>query len=469
MKQRTRHMPIFGGTPAATVVSATLALLSGCPATCAAANTHDTHVPPDFWLESVLEPASPYVQAQAVFALRLYQAVSLRDLEFHAPTAPLADIRPIDGERVSEINRGERRYRLTERRYAVFPFASGKLELPEAHVSARTATGAATTASPLRIVAPTGVHEVLPMPPGSRGAAWVPARALVLAETWSADPAEARVGEPLRRTIRIEAHGVDAAQLPEVVPAGPGFSAHAEPPRLDNHFDDMWNVGIREQVWQVVPARPGSLVLPAIDLPWWDVVTHRMRRASLPARTIHVTTGSGHEPAPEPSPADTHAGPPQGMTTSPPTSEPSSAPAPAEPAAKTTDTIPVFATVAAALAVVAGLLFHLHLRRHHSAWRELKKACRRHDPRAARDAVLRWVARYHPAAPPHTLGEVARWLPKADAQAALADLDRHLYGPDTPAWDGRILLASLATWRYKSRPSTAVAAHATPRRFSGLR
>jgi hypothetical protein len=398
------------------------------------------------WVEAEIEPASPYVQAQALYTLRLYQAVGVQDVEFHAPRAQLADIRPIDDPQIGEVTRDGRRFRVTARRYAVFPFASGLLALSDGHVTGTvTVPGASPPATEaLRLDPPATTLDVLAIPPGADRGAWLPARRLNISETWSPDPAEARVGQTLRRTIRIEAEGLDAAQLPVLAPGGEGFAAHPEVPRLDNYVADNWNVAIREQSWLIVPLRAGSLALPALQLPWWDVGAHRARNAIVPERQLMVA------PAQPPADASTPAASPSGDTAAPAgTTKPAAAPTRPH---TTLHSLIAFLPIAAALGAAVWLGFSL--RRRTAAWRALREACRRGDPLAAQRALLRWAASRWPDSPPRSIGEVADRLP-APASGALGELDRRVYGPDCSPWDGAALLAGIRSAASASKVRTA--------------
>lgn len=388
---------------------------------------------PKLWLEAAFEPDSPYVQSQGVYTLRLYQAISVRDLQFHAPAASLADVRPIGADRITEATRDGHRYRVTERRYAVFPVASGELTLSGAHVSGLAALPGPTQA--LRIAAPSTPFAVLPIPPAAGTAAWLPARALTLTETWAPDPSEARIGEALRRTIRIEARGLTAAQLPALAPGAAGYSAHPEAPRLGNRFDDAWNVGTREQTWLIVPTRPGPLTLPTLQLQWWDVLAHRPRTASLPARVLTVVAAATDAAPPiEPTGSSTLS-----ATTPPPAADAPPAPPSRAPGIDTATTTAALSALALTAAVAALGYFLRERRRRTAPLRQLKTACRHNDPHAARDALLRWSAERWPANPPRSLGDLVRRMADPAFHTAVAELERHLYGRDAGTWDGQAL------------------------------
>lgn len=389
---------------------------------------------PNLILEAGFESPQGYVQAQALYSLRFYQAIDVRDLELHDPVVPLAEVRPIGEDRVGEAVRDGRRYRLTERRYAVFPFASGELAVSGAGVTGRVAArGAASPGErePVRLDAPTSTLDVLPIPPGADAEAWVPARTLSVTESWIPAPEQARAGEALRRTLRIKAAGLDAAQLPALDFSAPGFAVHPDPPRLENRFEGELNIGVREQSYRVVPLQPGRLEVPTFSLPWWDVVAGRRKEAQLPARTIVA------EPAALPLPLPGQPGP-----AAPPPDEAIAASAPQPDSPVVEDSILGAVLASGGLLVLAGLAWgasRVRARGRRAPLKALREACRRHDAPAARRALLDWAAGRWPERPPRALGDLAERLPEPTVQAAVLQLDRHLYGPVGTSWNGDAL------------------------------
>lgn len=389
----------------------------------------------DFWLETALEPQPVYVQARATLTLRLFQAVDIRELALHAPSAELAELQPIGEASLDEAVRDGRRYRVTERRFQVFPFASGELTLAGAHATGSVPLrGAAPgTRETLRIDVPPAVLTVRPIPAGVGSEPWLPAETLQLSDAWEDGVATARAGESLRRVIRIEAKGLAAAQLPELRPAGVDFSAHAEPPRLEDRIDDDQLVGVREQAWRIVPSREGSLEIPPVRLRWWNVKTDRPEDAILPSRTIEVSAGVAPPVEPSHAPEAAHAS--------------SSAPPPDAQTAAPRDGNDRRVALAAALVAAAtlglGSWAAWSRRPGVAARRRLHRACRRGDALAAREALLQWGRELWPGSPPQSLGALGEKLPTADARREVAELDRHLYGPAPGDWHGHLLARSL--------------------------
>lgn len=376
-------------------------------------------------LEASFEPAQVYVQAQALYRLRLYQAIDVRDLKLSVAAPRLADWRPIGPERVYETLRDGRRYRVHERSYAIRPFTSGALVLSGARAEGRIpASGTPDGRRALRLEAPAQTLQVLPAPAGFGDAAWLPAHALNISEVWTPEQKQLLVGQAQRRSIRIEATGVDAGQLPELQIAALGMAVHAEPARLENRLAGARNIGVREQSFTMVALRAGALVAPQIQVHWWDVDSNRAAVATLPPRTLQV----GSAPAP--------------TTASQAGAAASKAPDRSTPLSSATGALPPWTAPSIALLLSAAPLLWWRRRgdRLSAAWR-LARACRTEDMRGVRDNLLAWTALIWPQAGASTLGALAERLRDPAARRALAQLERILYGPTAVVSDKRTLTA----------------------------
>ena len=356
---------------------------------------------PLFFLEAELDSNVSLIHAQVILSLRFYQGADLRDLVLEAPQIRLADVRSLGETQVSEEVRGGMRYRRHQRRFAVFPFASGKLEL------AAVAQGRPVGATALRRWTVPLTLEVRPVPAqGGDAARWLPAHAVRLEEKLPkiapASPVE--VGAVVGRTLRIEADGLTGEQLPELSLVIPGATVLPRPARVETQLEKGRLRGVREQYFEIVPQRPGRLLLPAVTLPWWKVGAGGADQAALPARTLDVA-GLPDSPAPVTLPRSGEKG----------------------------------LAILSGLAAV-GLIFLLG-RRGRDPWR-IWRACRRGEDASVRSGLLEWAARCWRRDPPLTLIALAARL-NAPAALAVCRLDRRLHGPvrgETGAGDAGILL-----------------------------
>ena len=82
-----------------------------------------------------------------------------------------------------------------------------------------------------------------------------------------------RAGEPVTRTLTLEAKGLEASQLPEIHPPESGtLRVYSEQPELSNRSDGDWIFGRSEQRITYVVTQPGKLELPEVRIDWWDSI-----------------------------------------------------------------------------------------------------------------------------------------------------------------------------------------------------
>lgn len=84
--------------------------------------------------------------------------------------------------------------------------------------------------------------------------------------------------------------------------------------------------------------------------------------------------------------------------------------------------------------------------------RQLRAACEANDARRAHALLLEWGALRLAGEQPASLGAFAARLP-TDLAAAVAELERVLYGPSGESWDGRRLATALAEVDAVTRPA----------------
>ena len=107
-------------------------------------------------------------------------------------------------------------------------------------------------------------------------------------------PSEIHVGDPVTRTIRLQAQGLGFEQLPELNLTAPD-GAEIYPDKADTRTrdDGTWLYGERVRKFAFVPTRPGTLTIPGVSVHWWDTAHDRMETAELPAHTLTVLPAAG--------------------------------------------------------------------------------------------------------------------------------------------------------------------------------
>ncbi len=282
------------------------------------------------FLEMEVDDRDPYVQQSVGVVVRLYYASQLLSGELGLDAPEGASLQRVGQDRslVREVN--GRRYNLVERRYLLIPERSGPLLLPGARFEGRAAGGFFDEMfgggnGRLRATAPDQPLQVQPQP-ATAPQPWLPLHDLRL--RYTAAPARGRAGEAVTVVVEAVADGATRAQFPELpeLDAGADAQVFAEPAQFDESFNGSTPQLKLTRRYAIVPRQPGTLVVPGLRIPWWDVRNAQAQTATLPDLTLDVGQGSSAAPA-IPPPQDTREALPDGETGTVPPALPTAAPA----------------------------------------------------------------------------------------------------------------------------------------------
>ena len=251
------------------------------------------------FVESTVAPTNPYVQQAAIYTVRLYYAVTPLDAGLDVAPPDNGDLRQIGDDATTSVMVQGRRYDMLERHYLLQPERSGALHIPAPVFHGRTMADInnlfddATSAGGGEVRVPGKPIDLQVRPrPQQVSVPWLPARALQLA----VDPPTAPVhaGEPFSFVVRVDGEGVTAAQLPEIqLPTIPGVQVYPEPSSTSERARGGSLVAERSRRFAIVPEHAGDLRLPALEMPWWDVVNDHAAVAHLDLPALQVLPGAG--------------------------------------------------------------------------------------------------------------------------------------------------------------------------------
>ena len=385
------------------------------------------------YIEASLDQDSVYVQAQAILTLRIYHSVSLyNDSSLTPLQMQEARIEQLGEPRTYEKLINGVRHGVIELRYAIFPQQSGQLNIPSLQFSATMASPRQRNSyDPFgqqgrlsRVKSAAIALQVKPKPADyPADAAWLPARALTINESWSPQPGTVKVGDSLTRTLTLSAEGLSSAQLPPL-PASQnsGLRSYPDQPQLSNQINQQGLLSSRQERQALVPNRTGMIELAALDIPWWNTQTDKLEHLSLPARQLEVIANP-EQPAPT-----------------------GNDPAVLLPAAEGPPLWP-WQLACAVLSATSLLGFALWWRARRqpaiaaasqtgpsprTLLDDLKRACQSNEPQATRQALDAWARQQ-----PETLAELAaRFEPLS---TALDGLNGALYSETGQQWQGEDL------------------------------
>jgi len=455
----TQPTPITSGTPGATL--------------------------PNIFIEVTPEMDTPaYLQAQITVSVKLFinSQLHLTEASLEEPDLEHATVIKLGDDHRYQSRKNDLSYQVIERKYAIIAEEGQEVIVPPLLFQAVSISGnnrrfpsdpffdrfsgrgqrLRTRSQELKI-------SLTQIPEDFRGKIWLPARKVAIMENLNGEK-ELKVGEPLTRTIQIEALGLTAEQLPEIKPETPdGGKLYLDQPEHQTEIDGTLLHGIKRQSMAFIPAQEGLFILPEITIDWWDVVNNKQQQTVLPARKIKVIKADSKD-------SET---PPQNSATTPSTSHPQrepeslESPVPSSNNKTSNDPIQLWQSISAILLLawlITILLWHrsrhqqasglkgrdLQAEKKPTANREtIKKACLDNNPQATHQSILGWGAASWPQNPPQNLQTIAINLKNPELSDTFANLEEALYSPNDQTWDGKYFWQTIANNLQKKAPTNS--------------
>ena len=443
------------------------------------------------FLETTVDPKSPYVQAAVHVTVRVFTAVPLSHADLEFPTTDAAAIKQAASDENGTTERNGHLYQVVVRHYVLIPQRSGHLAIPgpvlngEILVQRRSGAndpfsgffsnspfgGMMASRKPVRVNGDAIVLDVQPRPAGAGSSYWLPARNVKLTAQWTPTQLQVHVGDPVTVSLHLQAEDATSAELPDLssllqLPAG--VKAYPDEPKLKDSAQGDTIVGQRDQSIALIADQPGRFTLPELRLSWWDTLSNQARESIIPARTIEVTAVPGSQAA-----TQAAAAPGQNNTI-----QPSTAPATPNSTPSTHITPPALDSSARGpvasttpwpwISLGLGLLWvgtviawfatrkrrgggvppapqtagtHTQTVDTSRARSAFQAACRENDAQAARRNLIAWANALSPDDRIGGLSALSKRVEDSNSAELIRKLDRACYvgGP----WDGAALAAAL--------------------------
>ena len=450
-------------------------------------NKKDRDTNEDIFFEVEIVTDKPYVQEQVVLTVRLFIGIAINNnASLSEPDLKGADavIQKLGDDKNYKTRRGNKRYDVYERRYAIFPQASGNIQIDPIVFQGRAGTNSRffndfLNQSGKAIVKRSDpiTLEVQTIPTEYQDDHWLPAQNVQLTETWSnllanqsqdlsseAQPTF-HVGEPVTRNIILQAQGLTASQLPELkTELSDDFKQYPDQAGLSDQVTENGITGTRAEKIAIIPEAAGEFTLPEVVVSWWDTKTGQQATARLPKRLINVFVLPTASPAVTiPAPdvpvdaAEQSSG--LGSTKSEDISTNNNV--------ATTGVGPWFELsiifgLAWLLTVLSWMWFHFRKpqvedkgeaeQSCRKVMAQLKRVCAESNPVAAKDAILDWARNIWLDNPASNLGEVSK---RCDGKLGMEIeiVNRLLYSKEALQWDGKELWNAIKEYQHQSPPS----------------
>jgi len=408
------------------------------------------------FIETDISHQQAYVQEQLLFTVRIFTAVQLDNMSMTPPELDSASIQQIAQNNFYR-NVSDKRYHVTELRYAIFPEKTGELIIPELIFSAeqrtrRNSIYGFSGGSPVRKLTKQFSIDIKAPPLDKTGAPWLPAQGVALIEDWSGQAGAFQVGQSVTRTIELTVVGALPQYLaPIVFDEVEGAKLYPDHGVAESSEREEGILAVRSDSVAIIPTRPGTLTLPAIKVRWWDTETKTFQEEVLPERTLKVL----------PAPVEASTGTPIPVTPAIPSPVPS----------QNQQASPLWQFISILLAIGwLSTLWRWHRFKKQvissekpvkpsdeninekNAYKAFEIACKSAPPQQVRIALINWATSYWNKPKPVSLDDLTKLANNQQLTEEISLLSQCLYGEDKyPQWRADTLLSLICVLRKKGR------------------
>lgn len=251
-------------------------------------------------LEVSVSNAQPYLYEPIYYTMRFIHRGELRDLQALPPSENVL-IKPLpdSNKSVQQIINGEAMI-VSEVTYLLTPLRSGEWQLPAGQivgqkVDSRNSSfggGFFSFSSPRPVTFRSDAVKLNVQP--AQHQPWLPAQSVALSEQWESDiKGEVMVGVPIIRSLTLTVDGGGTQPLPdltEYLPEQTELRVRSPDPETDWQLQQDGRSGRSslKQSFSLTPLQVGTMTLPEIRFPWWDLTSNSVQWATLPAQTLTV-------------------------------------------------------------------------------------------------------------------------------------------------------------------------------------
>lgn len=429
----------------------------------------------EIFIKAEVSDTTPYVQAQVVYTVRIFQRVNFAKASLSEPELANTVVEKLGQDSQYNTKIKGVNYLVTERKYALYPQQSGSLTIAPLVLTAQIVSVSGHQ-SPFdsfftnpntqtkRVISESINLNVQATPANFTANHWLPAQQLELKQMWSNTDLQVKVGEPITRTLSIVAKGVTSSQLPDLTADDSNPQLKVYPDQaLDNDLKAVTGItATREQKIAFIPSKAGSYELPAIEIPWFNTQTKQQELAKLPAVTLVAIAAQQTSSSSNNIPATSQTTETEPATASVETKQTITKTSPEE----ADHTIWIWSSVFFAVAWLLTLFYWYKSRSNQSAttvsktdsandnlkqiFNSLSTACDANDAQAAHKALTKWASAYYHVS---NLAALSEHCDKS-LQTEINKLNQALYGKQKLVWEGAALLqAVIANQASKSAPS----------------
>lgn len=245
-------------------------------------------------LKTVLDKSTSYIGVPVILSVKLYYAMNLSNLSLSPFQIEGADIEKSGAPIQYQSKDNGRDYQVVEQRFTITPNRVGKINIPAIQLNGVAANNSMlglsiVTGQPISVTSNVLSLTIKDTPDNVEPSKWFPAKSVNVNEDWSEKSASVNIGEPITRTITINAAGIGGNSIPELnfsKVAGVNIYPDKSKPETNNQDGEI--KGSKTFKFVYIPTQDGEVKIPEITIPWWDISNNKENKITLSAKSYQV-------------------------------------------------------------------------------------------------------------------------------------------------------------------------------------
>lgn len=250
------------------------------------------------FLEANINNKSTYVDVPVLYSIKLYYSVQLSNLSMAPLDIKNAQIKPLGKATQYQANLHGQTYQVVEQQFLITPSSAGEINIPPAQIRGSQLDNngqsgnffGMVASKPLSVKSKSLSLHVNAIPNNISISDWFPAKNVNIHEDWSVNTTSLKIGDPITRTITIEASGVPDTSIPDIsIPAPKGLNAYPDKTISNNSVGNDTNL-LSSKVFKIayIPTESGSVIFPEVNVKWWDITSDSLKTVSIPAKNYTI-------------------------------------------------------------------------------------------------------------------------------------------------------------------------------------
>ncbi|RTK94879.1 MAG: protein BatD [Neisseriaceae bacterium] len=248
--------------------------------------------------------SSGFVGVPIDLTVKLYYAVNISNVTIQPIMIDGAHIENSQNNKTKQYQTTENGhpYMVAEQHFTLIPDKVGQITIPEITSSGRIDSNpygiiTINSGQPFRIQSKPITLNIKNIPENIDPTKWLPAKNVTYTDNWSTNSHDATAGDPITRTITISATGVEAGLIPELeFESIAGANIYPEKGQKVTNTQTGETIGSKSFKIVYIPNHDGEMVIPAINITWWNLTANKESNIAIPKRIFNVTGATKQKP-----------------------------------------------------------------------------------------------------------------------------------------------------------------------------